>query len=179
VSVQNGTTTELHVIVKVAPSLTLYVNGKGQLFNAFWDASLSEVRSIVRLDSSISFLYAGLTIIRAEEEFILLREILVGSAVYASGSSTGGSTSGGSEKDQAAVVEVSKYNDAAGRINITGKNVTLDTNGNPVGPQYDLVKDGSLNVTVLVYDNHGGIATNLVQIGLGEKGITFNATSSE
>lgn len=150
------------MIVKVAPSLTLYVNGKGQLFNAFWDASLSEVRSIVSLDNSVSFLYAGLSIIRAEEEFILLREVLVGSAVYASGSSTGGSSSGGSEKEQAATVEVSKYNEAAGRTNITGKNVTLDATGNPVGSEYDLVRDGSLNVTVLVYDNHGGIASNLV-----------------
>ena len=57
--------------------------------------------------------------------------------------------------------------------------MTLDATGNPVGSEYDLVKDGSLNVTVLVYDNHGGIATNLLQVGLGQKGITFNATSSE
>jgi len=126
----------------------------------------------------VSFLYAGLPVIQAEEEFVLLREVLVGSAVYASGIK-GGVAPVPSEKEEAAVAEVSKYNPDAGRTNITGPNVTLDATGNPVGSQYDLVKDGSLNLTVLVYDNHGGIATNLATVGLGQKGIRFNATSSE
>jgi len=116
---------------------------------------------------------------RAEEAFITIREVLVGSAVFAAGSSSGSSGSGQTEQEQAAVAEVGTYTEAAGRINITGPNVTLDSTGNPVGPEYDLVRDGSLNLTVLVYDNHGGIASNLVQVGLGQKGITFNATSSE
>ena len=153
------------------------------MFNAFWDASLLEVRTTLRLDYSVYFLYAGLPVIQAEEEFIFLREVLVGSALYASGSSNSSSGSTGSsapsEKEQAATAEVGKYNEAAGRTNITGPNVTLDATGNPVGSQYDLVPDGALNVSVLVYDNHGGIATNLAQVGLGQKGITFNATSSE
>lgn len=171
-SVQNSTTTELHIIVKNAPALNFYLNGKGTVFYAFWDASLLEVRTILRLDASVSFLYAGLTIIRAEEEFILLREVLVGSAVYGTGNWTGSVSPGPSqpkptEQEAAAAEEGGKYNDAAGKTNITGPNVTLDSTGNPVGPQYDLVPDGALNATVLVYDNHGGIATNLVQVGLG------------
>jgi hypothetical protein len=53
-----------------------------------------------------------------------------------------------------------------GKIGITGPNVTLDSFGNPVGAQYDLVKDGALNTTVMIFDNHGGIGTLVASVGL-------------
>jgi hypothetical protein len=53
-----------------------------------------------------------------------------------------------------------------GKIGITGANVTFDSFGNPVGPQYDLVKDGSLNTTVMIFDNHGGIGNLVASVGL-------------
>jgi hypothetical protein len=53
-----------------------------------------------------------------------------------------------------------------GKIGITGAGITLDTFGNPVGPQYDLVKDGALNTTVMIFDNHGGIGKLVASVGL-------------
>jgi hypothetical protein len=53
-----------------------------------------------------------------------------------------------------------------GKIGISGSNITLDSFGNPVGAQYDLVKDGSLNTTVLIFDNHGGIGSLVASVGL-------------
>jgi len=57
--------------------------------------------------------------------------------------------------------------------------VTLDKFGNPAGAEYDLVKDGALNTSVIIYDNHGGIGTLVTSVGLQKKGITFLATSLE
>jgi len=53
-----------------------------------------------------------------------------------------------------------------GKIGISGAGVTLDSFGNPVGAQYDLVKDGSLNTTVMIFDNHGGIGNLVASVGL-------------
>lgn len=148
------------------------------MVNAFWDASLLELRRIGGLGQNVNFIYQDLVIIRAEEEYILIREVIIGTTVTAA--STGSPTPDiKDEKEQAAKEENQKYNEGAGKINITGPNVTLDTSGNPVGPQYDLTPDGALNVTVLIYDNHGGIATNFLKVGLGAKGVNFTATSSE
>lgn len=55
----------------------------------------------------------------------------------------------------------------------------LDSLGNPEGSQYDLVKDGGLDATILIYDNHGGIGTKVATVGLGDKGLRFNVTSNE
>lgn len=48
-----------------------------------------------------------------------------------------------------------------------------------MGAQYDLVKDGALNTSVLIYDNHGGIGALVASVGLQQKGIAFLATGVE
>jgi len=78
------------------------------------------------------------------------------------------------------VEEKSSYNiEVIGKIGITGADIKLDSFGNPLGTQYDLVKDKALHTSVLIYDNHGGIGSLVASVGLKEKGITFFVTSKE
>lgn len=184
--IDTGNATSQYVIIKNAPQVTLVVSGKGSVIYTFWDASLTELRTNLGLSSEVTFTYLGLNISRSEESFILIKEVQIGSFIYA----TGGAVvvppvvvppvAPANTKEAVAAAEKTAYNgDVIGKIGITGAGVTLDAFGNPTGPEYDLVKDGALSATILIYDNHGGIGTNVAKVGLNTKGLTFNVTTNE
>lgn len=108
----------------------------------FWDATLKELRTNLGLCHKVVFTYYGLNITQSEEEYILIKEVQIGSFIYGIGqlavvevpTAPPAPSSAPNTKEAVAAAEIKVYNtDVIGKIGINGTGIPLDSFGNPNG----------------------------------------------